>query len=585
MLKKIGRRNILFLIIFSILAIFITYPLIFNLTSVATGYGDELLIAWNHSWDIHNFTSNFSNIINIFNANIYFPYQNSLAFSDIYFTNSLLALIPVLILNSPIVANNFIFILSLILIGFFTYSLSFLLTKNNLISFLSGILVMFCPAYLSELAHTQIISIFFVILAIILLIKFLLTKKTIFFVLFLITFILQTYNSFMPGYFIVFSSLFICLFYVLEEKKRLKFLLTRKKILLLLISLAVIIPIVIPYYQVSKEFNYVRDIRESIHFALQPEDLLSTTPLSRLEPVLSQIPFTKDLQKTGEVKPGFIGLTFSMLVIVSFFYIIKNWKKQNFVVKGIFISSVFGLLLSLGPFLHLQRLTIHDPFPIPLPYLIFYYIIPGFNGIRNSARYEMLFIIMSAPIVAVFLKEALKNTPIRTKYILLLLFSIVVVLEFNFPIKFYPVPEKKDFPKVYSYISKTSKSTVIIEMPIFNWNVTPYVNQEWWREYYSTVHFRKTVNGASGFSPFPWQDLVNFLLSDFPSDKSIQKLKEIGVNLIIVHKNEYDALYMNNYKILGKSTKNGEDVIKNLSDRKDLYLEKQFGEDFVFRIK
>ncbi len=453
MLKKIGEKNIFFLFLFFILAVFLTYPLIFNLGSVATGYGDELIIAWNHNWDIYNFSKNFSNIFNIFEANIFFPYHNSLAFSDVYFTNSILALIPVTILNSPIVANNFTIILSLTLIGFFTYSISQLITKNNLASFLGGILVMFSPAYLSELVHIQIIAIYFVIVSIIFLIKFLQTKKTLYFVLFLIFFVLQTYNSFMPGFFIVFSSIIICLFYVLEDRNRFKVLFTRKNIFLLLISFVVILPVIIPYLKVSKEFNYVRDIRDTIHFALQPEDFLSTSPLSRLDPLLSQMSFTKDLQGRGEVKPGFIGLTFSILVIAAFFYIVKNWKKQNFVVKGIFAASLLGLLLSLGPFMHLQRQTIHNPFPIPLPYLIFYYIIPGFQGLRNSARYEMMFILFAAPVIAVFIKEALKNVSIKRKYIIVLLLVLVAILEFNFPIKYYPLPQKKDFPKVYSWLS------------------------------------------------------------------------------------------------------------------------------------
>lgn len=75
------------------------------------------------------------------------------------------------------------------------------------------------------------------------------------------------------------------------------------------------------------------------------------------------------------------------------------------------------------------------------------------------------------------------------------------------------------------------------------------------------------------------------MLSEFPSDKSIAILKSIGVDIIIVHKNEYDILYKDNYKILDKKTKSGDEVIKYLLSRKDLYLEKQFGEDFVFRIK
>lgn len=573
--------NIISLLLFFLLASFITYPLIFNLGSLATGYGDELLIAWNHNWNIYNFSNN---LTNIFQANIFFPYSNSLAFSDAYFTNSILTLIPVMILNSPIAANNFTIIISLTLVGFFTYFLCFMITKERLLSILSGIIIIFCPAYLSSLVHIQIIAIYFVVLSIIFLLIFLKSKKTLYFVLFLSVFILQTYNSFMPGFFIIFSAASISLFYILEDKKRTKFLITKKNILLFLISITVILPIVIPYYKVSNEFNYVRDIRETIHFALQPEDFLSTSSYSRLYPLLSQFSFTKDLQNKGEVKPGFIGLIFSILTIAAFFYIIKNWKKQNYVIKGIFASSVLGLVLSLGPFLHWQRLTIHSPFPIPLPYLIFYYIIPGFNGIRNSARYEMLFILFAAPIVAAYLKEALKNTSANIKSGLILLLIFLVILEFNFPVKYYPVVQKKDFPKVYSWLATTPKQTVIIEMPIYNWN-NSYASREFWREYYSTAHFRKTVNGASGFSPPPWQKLVNYLLFNFPSDASIGKLKSIGVDLIIVHKKEYDTLHKDNFIFQNKKIPSGKEVINYLMTNKTVSFEKQFGQDSVFRIK
>ena len=579
---KLIRKNILFLLIFFLLACFITYPLIFNLGSLSTGYGDELLIAWNHNWNIYNFPNN---LLNIFQANIYFPYNNSLAFSDVYFTNSILILIPVMILNSPIATNNFTIIISLTLVGFFTYFLSFMLTKERLLSILSGILIIFSPAYLLSLVHIQIVAIYFVVLSIIFLLIFLKSKKTLYFVLFLFVFVLQTYNSFMPAFFIAFSASVICLFYLLEDKKRTKLLIAKKNIILFLISIAIILPIIIPYYKVSNEFNYVRDIRETIHFALQPEDFLSTGSYSRLYPLLSQLSFTKDLQNKGEVKPGFIGLTFSILTIAAFFYIIKNWKKQNYVIKGIFASSFLGLILSLGPFMHWQRLTIHSPFPIPLPYLIFYYIIPGFNGIRNSARYEMLFILFAAPVIAVYLKEALKNTSANIKSGLILLLIFLVILEFNYPIKFYPVPQVKDFPKVYSWLVATPKQTAIIEMPIYNWNIAPYASREFWREYYSTAHVRKTVNGVSGFSPPPWQGFVNYLLSDFPSEESIAKLKNIGVNLIIVHKKEYDTLHKDNFIFQDKKIPSGKEVIKYLMTNKSVSLEKQFGQDFVFRIK
>nr|MBI5455407.1 hypothetical protein [Candidatus Levybacteria bacterium] len=389
----------------------------------------------------------------------------------------------------------------------------------------------------------------------------------------------------MPGYFIVFTAFFIILFYYFKYKT-LKIFFTKYNVLLALISLLLILLITIPYFKVSKQFNYVRDIRETIHFALQPEDFLSANDFgyTRFKNLLSSLPFSIDTYHRGEVKPGFLGLTFSVLFLFSFFYIIKNWKKQNYIIKGIFVSSILGLILSLGPFLHIQRATIHNPFPIPLPYLFFYYLMPGFKGFRNSARFEMLFILLIAPIIAVYLKEALKNIPINIKYGLILSLAVLSILEFNFPIKYYPVPQKKDFPKVYSWLSTTPKQTVIIEMPIYNWN-NPYAGQEFWREYYSTLNFRKTVNGASGFSPAPWEQFVTNLLAAFPSENSISKLKKIGVNLIVVHQAEYETLYKDNFMFQNKKISNGNELIKYLMINKNLSFEKQFDKDYVFRIK
>lgn len=586
MFKKIAPRNVISFLLFFFLSLYITFPLIINLTSVTTGYGDELVTSWLYNWNIFNF-SNFTNLFNIFNANNYFPYQNTLAFSDIGFTNSFLVLIPVLLLNSPIAANNLTIIISLTLLGFFTYLISYSITKKNLISILSGVLVIFCPAFLSHFSNIQIISIYFVPLSILSLIIFLQTKKQRYFYLFLSFFTLQSYNSFLPGYFILFTALLIILFFILEDKKRLKIILTRNNIVAIVISFLLIILIAIPYFKVSREFNYVRDIRDSIHLALQPEDFLSTNKFgyTRVEGLLSTLPFSKDTYNLGEVKPGFIGLTFSILFMFSFFYIIKNWRKHNFVIKGIFSSSILGLLLSLGPFLHFQRLTIHDPFPIPLPYLIFYYIVPGFMGMRNSARFEILFIVLSAILIAYVLKETLIKTKTNKRNLFIILFILLVIFEFNFPMKFYKVPPPNQFPKVYSWLSTTPKSTVIIEMPVYNWNVTPYANQEFWREYYSTIHFRRTVNGISGFSPPPWQETVNYLLAFFPSQESINKLKKMGVNTIIVHKSEYDILYKNNYKILNRSTPSGNNIIEYLKNNENVELERQFGEDYIFRIR
>src|SRR6185437_10531857 len=110
-----------------------------------------------------------------------------------------------------------------------------------------------------------------------------------------------------------------------------------------------------------------------------------------------------------EFKPGYLGAVFSLLLLLTIGFTVK-YRKELTIYEKIFLSIVFlGLILSFGPFLHLGRQTIHHPFPIPLPYLIFYYLLPGFQGFRNSQRWEMLFIIGMAIIISLTLASLLKK--------------------------------------------------------------------------------------------------------------------------------------------------------------------------------
>jgi hypothetical protein len=156
----------------------------------------------------------------------------------------------------------------------------------------------------------------------------------------------------------------------------------------------------------------------------------------------------------------------------------------------------------------------------------------------------------------------------------------LIVLEFNFPQKFYPVLKRKDFPKVYSYLNTTPTDSVNITMPIYNWN-SPNSNIELQREYYSTINFRKTINGYSGFSPARWQKDVIYLFNNFPSSSSVKKIKEMGADYIIVNKDEYDILFANKNFFFG----NGDKVIATLNTDSTLELNAQYGNTYVYSFK
>lgn len=572
-MKKRILLAILSFFLFFVATIYITFPLIFHLKDFANG---EYVIAWILNWNIHSILS--GNILHIFQANIYYPFHNSLAFSVFLFPSSVISLIPFLFLHEPMVPSNITFFSSLIFLGFFTYILTYYITGNFFASLLSGFLIIFSPATLDKRVHLQILSIEWIPLSVLFFLHFCKTGKFQFFLLCLLFFVIQTYNDFMAGYFLVFC-------FVILACIRATFL-QWKNLFALLITFLVVLPICIPYYQVSKEFHYARDLRESIHFALQPEDLLVTGEYSRLNSFLTFFSNPKQYPANAEIKPGFLGLIFSLLSICTALYLLFG-KKKNVLLLAFVTIALLGLTLSFGPALHLGRKTIHHPFLIPLPYALFYYLAPGFQGFRNSARFEMLFILAMPIGIGIMLHELLKKKKhwiIFGVYIFLLLGTIA---EFNFPIHFEHAPTFEEFPPVYAWIAqKTSPHAVILETPMYNWDNNPFGdNQEVRREYYSIIHFRNIVGGGSGFSPPPWQRLAKDMFANFPSKQTLARAKKIGVNYIIVHTGEYNILHSEKWKSDGHGVPDGNYVVSQLDQYPGVSFVKQFNNDYVYKIQ
>ena len=570
------------LLIFFFAAVYITYPLIFHLGEYVTGSGDELLISWILHWVVDAILT--GNITHFFDANTFYPYENTLAYSDIFITSSLLALIPYLLIDEPIVLFNFTFFSSLFLLGFSVFALSYYLSKNLLSSLLSGLLVIFAPTLLDKKMHIQILAIWFVPFAILFFFHFLRTHKIKFLIISLGFFIAQTYNSFLPGYFIIFSYLIIYITYFLKSKRDALTLVTKKSIAAIFISIALIIPIAIPYFQVSHEFDYVRDIRDTIHFGLQPEDFFYPSSDTRFYDLLISLPFNQ-ISQNDEFKVGYLGMAFTSLVLLVIIGFSTSIKKKGYELIAVFSISLTGLLLSFGPVLHLGRQTIHDPFPIPLPYLLFYYLVPGFQGFRNSGRWEMLFVISIAIVIAIILPILLHNISKRKQYLMYAILILACITEFNFPLRYQKAPKYKDFPQVYSWLDTTPKDTAIVEMPIYNWNMHPYTYDDILRQYYGTVHLRKTLNGASGFSPPPWQDVVTKLLKTFPDNTSLTTLQDLGIDYIVVHKDDYDRLASDNFTLNQIPMRDGEQVITMLNTSKQVKFVIRFGNDYVYTFR
>lgn len=476
------KKHLLVLGFFVVAVLVVTYPLIFHLTTKIIDTGDGLLINWIINWNVHSLRTN---IFSIFNTNIFYPYKNTLAFSDLLFLQTLIALPFMVLFKEPLLAFNVNLLTGFILTGFSTYLLVFYLTKRTSVAVLGGILLTFSPIHLDFLVHQQLFSFWPVIFAW----YFLLKKNYFWYVVF---FVLSGWSTMLFVQFLILISI------------------VYKKFIPLLFALIFTAPFVVPYFLVSAQWHYVRPITDAIHFSLQIPDLFNPGPYSRLGNI-------------GQFSSHYFGLGILILIFLNF---------RKFTLNNKFILiAVAAFILALGPALHIFRTTIHvGPIPaIPLPYTIFYYLIPGFSGFRTPSRWVLLCVLA----LVIFLLTLLKNK-LNLKIIAILI--VITFLEIPLPITFQNVKSVKDFPPENYWLSKNYIGSPIIYFPVYNWNDLNPKNWESERMYYSTVDWHPMFNGYSGFTPQKRQDEIKWLQSNFPSQETFSFLQSLGIKLVIVPK-------------------------------------------------
>jgi hypothetical protein len=152
-----GQRSSLFILVIYILLTFIlTHPLIFNLTTaVPNDIGDPLLNTWILAWNSHALLTD---PLNLFNANIFYPLPNTLAYSEHLFSSALLVLPLQLISAEPIVAYNISVLITFPLAAFGMYLLALRWTRQRSAAFIAGLIFAFAPYRFATIAHLQLLT-------------------------------------------------------------------------------------------------------------------------------------------------------------------------------------------------------------------------------------------------------------------------------------------------------------------------------------------------------------------------------------------------------------------------------------------
>lgn len=143
-------REFLFFLGFVFLTSLMTWPWVTRLRDAVADPGDPYMIAWSLWWNYHQ---TFTDPLNLFNANIFYPLTNTLAFSENEFGVALL-FFPLFALGAkPLTVHSVATFLGFSFCGYGAFRLTRTLTGSSAAAVIAGIVFAFIPYRFHMLSH------------------------------------------------------------------------------------------------------------------------------------------------------------------------------------------------------------------------------------------------------------------------------------------------------------------------------------------------------------------------------------------------------------------------------------------------
>lgn len=496
--------GVLAFILFLGTALFYFKPLFKGPGCLLPDDNDSLVIAWSLNKPIQKGVT-------------FYPYPFSSAYTDPFITDGLIGYPFVKLTGEPTAAFGVNLLISQVLLLFFTFLFLKQLSGGFAVSLLLSLAFGFSEVRMHYLGHLQMFSLYWVPLAGYLLLKLSESKNILFLYLFYLAFLFQVLNSFLPGYFILFLGIGL---FLINQKLR-EFLFNNKKHVVaggLLVGF-ILFPLVKQYLKMSAYFDYSRPIRDAINFSLSPEEVVT---------------------KFGS--PAVL-----LAFIVSLVCLVVYRKKPKRA-AGYLWLTLGALVMALGPALHFFGKTLKVlGLPIPLPYAVFYYLLPGFQGFRTPSRWIFLAGLLAIAFSTVILVNTFKKWPKTDRILILLAILLLTIKSFLTPYRLFTVPCRGEYPAVYSWL-RQQPGKVIMEIPLYYWRDGVLAKLESRRLLFGLSHQKNSVNGISGFTPPEFEKFAEYLKIFFPNIEPMEKIKNLSVDYLIVHEDEFKERWPDDYQ-------------------------------------
>jgi hypothetical protein len=501
-------------VVFTVLTVVFAYPLSTRAASVMLeDQPDFHLFIWTFGWLAHAWLHQ---PLSLFDANIFYPLENTLAFSENLIGSGFIAAPVIWLTGNHVLATNLASLASVVLCGIGAYVLGRALRLRPPAAFICAIIFAFCPARFFRIGQLHLTAVQWLPFTLAFLHGYFHSGRARDLRIAAAFFSLQALSSGHGAAFAVLAiaGLFAYRFAVgdsIAPMRRLRDLGVMGVVLLLPSIL-----IAVPYQIVQRDMG----LRRTLDTSVMPAVSFLASPSTLHQAILSLF---VPLSSVNDVAvaflfPGYLPPLLAMAAVALAGRRLWEERATDHTASYLLLTIVTVLLL-IGPPFGIWR---------------FVYWLPGLNFIRVPSRFIIVTVLAIAVLAGYAVERWQERVGWHQPWVVAGALAVALLAEFSsVPLKVTPFSTRPLAAE--RWLADQPKPFVVAEVPVFGVgrDHSTYM-------LHSMAHWQKTVHGFSGIDP-PQHVALYEAMKTFPDAESLARMREFDVTYVVLHLDRYDA--------------------------------------------
>ena len=488
------------------LAVCATWPLARDADDHVFGVGTPPLNVWALGFVLHQLPRD---PLRLFDANAFHPYPATLAFSEHLFVPALQAAPVVWATGNLVLAHNVVALLTMATAGFGAFLLARAVTGDSGAAFAAGVLYAFHTWNVNELIRLQILANQWFPFLLLALIRFFARPSWGRGAAVGLAHAAQSLSCMYWGLYAPLLTFPTAAWLAWRHRAPWRTLVPL--VVPLLAALALSALFAWPYVENSRRFGFERSLPDPVgidrYLDVLPQNLLYAKALGTA--------------RSNQDAAHFLGFTALAAALVG--GVAGRFQPQVRLGRGFWITlACSGFLLSLGP-----RLMAYGHDLGPGPYRLLFELVPGFRGVRYPERFAIFAVLGLVPLMAAGLARLREAWGFNVGPWAA---AVLFVEHLSVPLPLAPLPPARQVPEVYHWLGGQPEVRVVADVPAARYRME---RLDALPMYLSTVHWKRTVQGFTGYFP-PTYHFTRWKLFHFPALDSVSFLERFGVDTVVV---------------------------------------------------